>query len=92
VLVDDLHVHEQFRPAHRAGLAGRVGDAQRGLAALGLGEVLDDRDALGSERLDRGQSTRAFLAAARVAPEVFKLRPDYCVLLTAAEGPETGTT
>jgi DNA/RNA-binding domain of Phe-tRNA-synthetase-like protein len=36
------------------------------------------------------QSARAFLAAVSVAPEVFKLRPDYCVLVMAAEGLEPG--
>ena len=36
------------------------------------------------------ESARAFLAAAVVAPEVFELRPDYCVLVMAAEGLEPG--
>ena len=31
----------------------------------------------------------AFLAAVSVAPEVFELRPDYCVLVMAAEGLES---
>ena len=36
------------------------------------------------------QSARAFLAAAAVAPEVLALRPDYRVLVVAAEGLEPG--
>jgi hypothetical protein len=35
-------------------------------------------------------SACAFLAAVSVAPEVFELRPDYCVLVLAAEGLEPG--
>jgi DNA/RNA-binding domain of Phe-tRNA-synthetase-like protein len=36
------------------------------------------------------ESARAFLAGATVAPEVFELRPDYRVLVMAAEGLEPG--
>ena len=36
---------------------------------------------------EASESARAFLAAAVVTPEVFELRPDYCVLVMAAEGP-----
>ena len=36
------------------------------------------------------QSARAFLTAATVAPEVLELRPDYRVLLLAAENLEPG--
>jgi hypothetical protein len=32
------------------------------------------------------ESAHAFLAAVSVAPEVSELRPDYCVLVMAAEG------
>jgi len=32
----------------------------------------------------------AFLATVSVAPEVLELRPDYCVLVMVAEGPEPG--
>jgi DNA/RNA-binding domain of Phe-tRNA-synthetase-like protein len=37
-----------------------------------------------------GENARAFLAAVSVAPEVFELRPDYRVLVMAAEGLEPG--
>ena len=39
---------------------------------------------------EASQSARAFLAAAVVAPEVFELRPDYRVLVMAAERLEPG--
>ena len=39
---------------------------------------------------EASESARAFLAAAVVAPEVFELRPDYRVLVMAAEGLEPG--
>jgi DNA/RNA-binding domain of Phe-tRNA-synthetase-like protein len=39
---------------------------------------------------EASESTRAFLAAVSVAPEVFGLRPDYRVLVVAAEGLEPG--
>ena len=39
---------------------------------------------------EASESVRAFLAAAVVAPEVFELRPDYRVLVMAAEGLEPG--
>ena len=39
---------------------------------------------------EAGENARAFLAAVSVAPEVFELRPDYRVLVMAAEGLEPG--
>jgi hypothetical protein len=36
------------------------------------------------------ERARAFLAAVSVAPEVLELRPDYRVLVMAAEGLEPG--
>jgi len=39
---------------------------------------------------EASESARAFLAAVSVAPEVFELRADYCVLVMVAEGLEPG--